>query len=528
MAQEALSHIKPQQIGARQISGSNLNKAYDSINWLLRMAFDPSQFRVSKTAAGMSVSLSKRIPEEVIPRWKLTKYSYQSITVGDGTIRKAQASVAWSSSDGADVTGMTAASTTYYIYAKLASASGYDAGVRPESVTIESSTVWPIVGPPDDSASRRHILLGWVTTDSNGAFSQDDIVQVQFSDYNVAEFIPDGSTEKDDTTAVSTLSSLEVTGDGFVQIYQFQSGAATTPGVYDTVLFRYTSGGFTTVAYAGATNLAQWLADYASSTFWNDADWTTAAAAWLGTLPTVHSHATHTSFNDDSHNVASTVPYMLMNANGTATRNACHANVRLGDASNNASINPAGRTVYNTDGTTAVLTWDLSAWLVYFSATNRWNSTQFLVDASGAVTLDAGAALTLIAGTASTWTFTDSLTINLGGSVAITSDDGVWKPKENGNKHLFLGETVSPLRWSQIEANAYNIKLYGAGSGSLYLGGPSVFAYSNIYFNGVAGVDITNWTTKGGLTGTGVTAMTIQVPDGSGGTKDIEVLARAL
>jgi hypothetical protein len=167
------------------------------------------------------------------------------------------------------------------------------------------------------------------------------------------------------------------------------------------------------------------------------------------------------------------------------------------------------------------------------------------------VTLDAGAALTLTAvaastwtftnkvdwtvGAASTWTFSNNLTINVAkytitatDDIVITCDDGSWNPKEDGNKYLFLGTTTGPYRWSEIEANAYSIKLYGAGSGSLYLGGAAGLAHSNIYYNGVDGVSITNWTTKGGLTGTGVTAMTIQVPDGSGGTKDIEVLARAL
>jgi hypothetical protein len=237
---------------------------------------------------------------------------------------------------------------------------------------------------------------------------------------------------------------------------------------------------------------------------------------------------------------------MLLNTSGNATRNACHADVRLGDASNKASINPAGRTIYDTDGATAVLTWDLSAWLLYFSATNRWDATQFLVDASGAITLDAGAALTLTAvaastwtftnkvdwtvGAASNWTFTGQLDFNCVGGALDIEADGVNIIDRTGNTNT-LNIGLGGGLWADIHILSTDMDIVAANLDVGTNGSPCTTLdiwTAALNFNGEAGVDITNWTTKGGLTGTGVTAMTIQVPDGSGGTKDIEILARAL
>jgi len=41
-----------------------------------------------------------------------------------------------------------------------------------------------------------------------------------------------------------------------------------------------------------------------------------------------------------------------------------------------------------------------------------------------------------------------------------------------------------------------------AGATSLWLGGGVPYSWSNIYFNGTAGIDLTEWFTKGGATGT--------------------------
>jgi hypothetical protein len=72
----------------------------------------------------------------------------------------------------------------------------------------------------------------------------------------------------------------------------------------------------------------------------------------------------------------------------------------------------------------------------------------------------------------------------------------------------FQLETDSPYNlWSNIKFAVRvsgNVEFSGLTTGEFYLGGDSGDSFINIYFNGVAGIDIANWTTKGGLTGANI------------------------
>lgn len=61
----------------------------------------------------------------------------------------------------------------------------------------------------------------------------------------------------------------------------------------------------------------------------------------------------------------------------------------------------------------------------------------------------------------------------------------------------------------------------GLDTATLYLGGVAGASFSSIYFNGIAGVDIANWTTKGGLTG--ATIQEISIEDAQPGDKILVV-----
>jgi hypothetical protein len=155
---------------------------------------------------------------------------------------------------------------------------------------------------------------------------------------------------------------------------------------------------------------------------------------------------------------------------------------------------------------------------VYVGSSQYWIAAGMNVDVTGAITLDAGTALTLNAVAASTWTFTDKVDWTVGKTSA-------WAFSENWNVTV----TGTSSAWSMSLAWTFNILDFNASGATKRISlGTAGSPLTTLSFNGSDGVSIANWTTKGGLTGTGVTAMTIQVPDGSGGTKDIEVLARAL
>lgn len=302
----------------------------------------------------------------------------------------------------------------------------------------------------------------------------------------------------DTQVGVAPYKSLDWMSNGGLGLYDFEGGNADTPDALTKLVVRLATINSSEVGYITADALAQWLCDESSAIFWADSDYTTAAVGYLTTVPGLHPHATHVSFDDDSH--SSAVPYMLMNANGNATRNACHASVRLGDASNNASINPAGRILYNTDGTTTVLKWDLSAWALYFTATNEWSAASFGADVTGAITLKADTACTwdfankldLDVAVASQWDFTQALTLNVGAASTWTFD-GETKilPNADDSYILWLGYPLPMKTWASVRLCCSDI----------YLG--TVSLADNIYYNDVAGVDIAGAVTKGGWTGAG-------------------------
>jgi hypothetical protein len=98
------------------------------------------------------------------------------------------------------------------------------------------------------------------------------------------------------------------------------------------------------------------------------------------------------------------------------------------------------------------------------------------------------------------------------GAVNITANEAsTWKSSV-ANKDLSIGTALNPWNVATVNANGLIVALTANGqfqvTGSsgvelIYLG-TVANPVDAIYYNGVAGVDIANWTTKGGLTGTGV------------------------
>jgi hypothetical protein len=68
-------------------------------------------------------------------------------------------------------------------------------------------------------------------------------------------------------------------------------------------------------------------------------------------------------------------------------------------------------------------------------------------------------------------------------------------------------------KWTSAIFNVsatFDVSFTGSGTCSLSLGGGTGYDFTAIYFNGIAGVDITNWTTKGGLTGSTIQEIAIE------------------
>jgi hypothetical protein len=68
-------------------------------------------------------------------------------------------------------------------------------------------------------------------------------------------------------------------------------------------------------------------------------------------------------------------------------------------------------------------------------------------------------------------------------------------------------------KWTSAIFNVsatFDVSFTGSGTCSLSLGGGTGYDFTAIYFNGIAGVDITNWTTKGGLTGATIQEIAIE------------------
>ena len=165
--------------------------------------------------------------------------------------------------------------------------------------------------------------------------------------------------------------------------------------------------------------------------------------------------------------------------------------VSIQGSTGNSYVNFSTATL--SDGTNNVLNWDVAGgtWSLKFGATNWWNSANLLVDITGNAALLADGKLDVDIGAASAWKFTDYLTVDPSNTTT-----GVFTV---GSNKILLGFDVY---------SAY-VHLRGNGStGELYLGDLSTAAFPSIYFNGVAGIDISGWTTKGGLTGTGISEIT--------------------
>jgi hypothetical protein len=200
----------------------------------------------------------------------------------------------------------------------------------------------------------------------------------------------------------------------------------------------------------------------------------------------------------------------------------------IGDATSSpkTSIAPNTRLLTQEDGVTTILDWtsnpalnlSATAWfknnsgapLFQIDADNAWSAAELKAKVSGAISLDAstGGALTLKAKNASTWDFADKVDWNIGAaSTWVLKDDLTIQPDVSGTHSLNLGWYN---RFDII--NLYvttTLRLSGNATGELWLGGGPSGNFANIYFNGVLGVDISGWTTKGGLTGANIVERTV-------------------
>jgi hypothetical protein len=400
---------------------------------------------------------------------------------------------------------------TYYVYLQLASAT-YDPSLHPQTLTVEISQTIP------DNTTTLNIYKTLCTiTVSGGVIAANGITpQYYGGDYRDFFAIPDSNSAYD-ASSDKRFYSLELSPrgsrhEGTLQDYDWDNAVSTAMTDADFLIFRKTVGTganqYFEKKYCDFNDFKaadSFLSDYATN-----AGHAVTADTATDVIHHLHDHSEHVWSTDD-HN-QSRQPYLLLDANGSATRNLCHASMVIGDNNNKTSISPHGRglydaaakqsvdwntrTLFDSGGSTAVLCWDTlngtpKNWKLDFGLTtgNWWKPTGFAVYSTGSAYFNAvgNVGMDSSAGTFSLNSGSSSPSILRSPNIRIL-------PVTEAVGNCYIGnEGGSPnIRFANVRIDATRIDL-AIDSATM-----------DIYYAGVLGRSITGWTDKGGLTGTGI------------------------
>ena len=399
------------------------------------------------------------------------------------------------------LTGLNAASTTYYIYVEREAATT-DPQLQPDTLTAKSTTT----NPAETFGNNAKVLLVTVTTDASGYLKQP-VIKHQ-GDLDDQHIIPDANSAYDAAGAgnkrfLSTEFSPRVGRHAKnLQDYNWDTAASTAITESDWLMFRqvvaaqggdeayYVKRYILKSAFKATDSSHADDADHA-----DEADGITDISTWPG-----HPHALHTDYASDDHTGqdGDADRYLRVDAaGGTAARNNMGGVIGDAAATPKTSIEPNARLLRNEAGNVTVLNWNSTSWELTFGATNKWTAATFLVGVTGAINFTSGAVSTWTIKGLNLFPVTDTVDY-----LEIGSEDKRWN---SIYAYVSTGFFVDSESEAEIKSPSVNLRSRD-GSGSLYLGGSSGAAekWTNIYFNQVAGVDITGWTTKGGVTGTGI------------------------
>jgi len=388
---------------------------------------------------------------------------------------------------------------------------------------------------PDNTTTLNIYKTLCTITVSGGVITANGIVPQYYGgdirDYFV---IPDANSAYDASSA-KRFYSMELSPrggrhEGTLQDYDWDNKTSTAMTDADFLMFKKVVNAGTADEY-----LIKKYCDYddfkAKDSFdsdhANEADHAdTADTATNVTNTPVHAHTNHSVFNIDDHNPGTGIPYLLLNANGGANRNLCHNSMVIGDNNNVGSIGPSPRWLYDVAGNgalnwrvrelydstqTAVMNWDTlngtpKNWHLTWNATNKWTPAAFKVSCTDDfnIGMPAVGAIEFLK-TAKILAFTPSIA---DGNVWIGTNTAPWVTiyaYASDMIKFHAGAAVERRLWMDAAA----VSFYGSSLSTVNLRlGDDTSVFANIYFNGVAGRDITGWTTKGGVTGTGVEEIT--------------------
>lgn len=444
-------------------------------------------------------------------RWQFSQYNDTAMTIGSARVTRNGNVCAWSSSGADDVSGLSV-DGTWYIFVTLSSVAGAPPGLIPDTLTLDKDTVWPT-----DTLENEYIVLGHVVVSGNVIQSFQQYV---FSD------IDDHVTQTDALSMghISTAGANEAK----LQINGWDVAAAATPYSSDLVMSKAWSTGLP--KFTSFSSVLSWIEDnittegLTSYLELNDTD-DISYADKVGFVPRVNEGHTGLVLTDITNGF---VPHTGLDFSGSG-------DVGEGNSGGNTDQDDAYWHVYN-DGVhagfvddkelrTVAALWMAGVHVSPDGATDPqyWTAAACCVDVTGAITLHAG--------TASTWTLDDNLTIKSGASATKTlnlgapTSPGYWGLIRGDAKNyqfsgmgvgsggtctIYAFDTVSIDTVATIIGKASSaINLKGAGTANLYLGA-SGDLFAGIYYNNVAGRDIPDFITKGGVTGPTIQRLRVQ------------------
>jgi len=240
------------------------------------------------------------------------------------------------------------ASTTTLVLLKL------DTTATPNTLTVSGET-----SVPSYSAGIYYKKIATIVTDADG-----DVTSIvkDWQGGNLLSHINDDEFDPDDHSIVErdvTSGAVTLTDKAAIKNWNYEdqlpNNIISTLDAYDYLMIRpqntdaegedrvtsNTADPAFIEWFAFLTELASDLVNDPGGPWNGGGPWTDASAVDHGQLA---------GLDDDDHD-GPNHPYLHAGATGSATRNACHADMRIGDASNNASLNPNGRAAYESDGT---------------------------------------------------------------------------------------------------------------------------------------------------------------------------------
>lgn len=337
-----------------------------------------------------------------------------------------------------------------------------------------------------------------------------------------------------DARGTGFAKSLEINGNKNLQIYNFAcaTGTAITDATTESpspylIMARSDSGTVPEVAYLDISAMKVADAGHADgSDYANVAGVANTVSNFLHTDLTFTGSSGGISGGNTDHDDSYMVTGEMWDQN--ACQSIGRSSIRQENGGYTQAINLTNSQLYDSigsdysvdwdvrtlrKGSNVVINWDNSGtdWKIEFSATNKWDSTDFIINVdtdisltagnsasistTKEITLGAGTNINLLASGKLTASITDAINISTSSNCKLSWVDGVvWDvgnwgvtPVADDTNYYFLG---GDRKWKEILLSAT----------TLYLTSDQIM-YG---LSGVQGVSIANWSTSGAITGTDI------------------------